>query len=457
MNARANMPIERPRNIDEVRALLARCGQEGRPITLRGTGCSYGDASIHPSAVCLDMTAMNHVLGFDEVTGVIDLEAGATIQDVWRYALPRGFWPSVVPGTMFPTLGGCAAMNIHGKNHFAAGAIGRYITELDLLTASGSLMQCSRDARPDVFHGAIGSLGLLGVITRLKFQLHRVHSGNVAVTAMGFPTLEATMERMEAESQTADYLVGWVDVLGGGRSLIHRARYLEEGEDPDPQSTLQIKHQELPSRFFLVIPKGWLWMPLWAFFHRPGMRLVNAIKYHMSTRHAASPEHLQSLVGFSFLLDYVPRWKFAYKPHGLIQFQSFVPKATALATFEALIRLSKKAGVEPFLGVLKRHQSEPHFPLGHAMDGFSLALDYPLGRRGLDGIRPLTDALAEAVIAGGGRFYMAKDSVITRSHYERSVPGDERSSFLALKESLDPQGLFRSALAERLLLPVVAS
>ena len=48
-------------------------------------------------------------------------------------------WPPVVPGTMLATLGGCVAMNVHGKNHARAGAIGRHVRSLTLLTGDGEV------------------------------------------------------------------------------------------------------------------------------------------------------------------------------------------------------------------------------------------------------------------------------------------------------------------------------
>ena len=50
---------------------------------------------------------------------MIEAEPGLTIEGLWRRTIQDGYWPAVVPGTMLPTLGGCLAMNIHGKNNFA--------------------------------------------------------------------------------------------------------------------------------------------------------------------------------------------------------------------------------------------------------------------------------------------------------------------------------------------------
>src|SRR5207249_1260771 len=94
---------------------LARKG--GHTIGLRGAGRSYGDASLNAEEISLDLSRMKRILEWDPESGLITVEPGVTIQELWEYAIEDGWWPSVAPGTMFPTIGGCAAMNIHGKNN----------------------------------------------------------------------------------------------------------------------------------------------------------------------------------------------------------------------------------------------------------------------------------------------------------------------------------------------------
>lgn len=450
MNARCSTRVLKPRSEWELAGALAEIRTKGVTAGLRGAGCSYGDAPLNSSGLAVDTSGMRAIHSFDPDTGVLDAEPGVTIEQVWRRALPRGYWPPVVPGTMFPTLGGCAAMNIHGKNHFKAGALGRYVRRFRLAAGTGEILDCSPSENPEIFRAAIGGFGLLGAISRIELDLRRVHSGDLWVKALCCPDLESMIATMEEERPHSDYMVGWVDVLGGGRGLIHRARYLEEGEDESPGDTLSATHQELPSRFFLVIPKGWLWMGLWCFFNKPGMRLVNHVKYASGCRAARGGEHRQSLVGFSFLLDYVPRWKYAYKPRGFIQYQAFVPKEHALAVFREQMALARRFGIAPFLGVLKRHRAEPDFLLSHAVDGYSLALDFPLPRRGIEGVLPMTRAMDEAVVAHGGRFYLAKDSTLGRDSYAASLPAAEIAEFRRLKRRLDPDGIFQSDLSRRL-------
>jgi FAD/FMN-containing dehydrogenase len=123
--------VLRPRSVEEVLACFDTARREGTTLGLRGTGCSYGDASVNAAGHALDFTAMNRVLSFDASTGVAVVEPGVTIEDLWQKTLPEGWWPAVVPGTAFPTVAGVAAMNIHGKNNFKVGTAGDWIDEFD--------------------------------------------------------------------------------------------------------------------------------------------------------------------------------------------------------------------------------------------------------------------------------------------------------------------------------------
>ena len=67
-------------------------------------GNSYGDASMGSGGHVLDISRMNRVLAFDPETGIADCESGVTVNQLWKQALPHGWWPRVVSGTSFPSL-----------------------------------------------------------------------------------------------------------------------------------------------------------------------------------------------------------------------------------------------------------------------------------------------------------------------------------------------------------------
>lgn len=453
--------VFRPSTVDGVRAALATARSQGVPVVLRGAGRSYGDAALRPESVVLDLTRMRRVLAFDPSTGVVDAEPGVTIRQLWRYALGDGWWPPVVTGTMEPTVGGALAMNVHGKNNWRRGPIGDHCLELDLLLPSGELRTLRPasepglfPAEPDLFGAVIGGFGQLGVITRARLQLKRVRSGLVEVLAVSAPDLETMLRLADEAKDTWEYVVGWVDAFARGRrlgrGLLHFARHLEAGEDPAPAQTLRVENQDLPPTIAGVVPKAVLWRFLKPFTNRPGMRLVNRVKYDLGRTLGEDARYHQSLAEFSYLLDYVPDWKQIYAPGGLIQHQSFVPAAAAERVFRRQLEVCLKRRLPPFLAVLKRHRPD-RFLMSHAVDGFSLALDLPVVPRRREKLWALVEELAEPVVEAGGRFYPAKDAALPGELYRATFRSGELDRFRALKREVDPEHLLRSALADRLL------
>lgn len=429
---------------------LAR--RTGRTVGFRGAGRSYGDASLNAEQILVDLSRMDRILEWDPARGVITVEPGVTIARLWRYVLGDGWWPPVVPGTMWPTLGGCLAMNVHGKNNWQAGPIGEHVLSFTALLPTGERVTCSPEENADLFYAMIGGLGLLGCFTRITLQMKRIYSGRLRVRALAAPDLATMLSQMEALKDDHDYLVGWVDAMASGAALgrgqIHVASYLPPGADPAPAQSLRLEAQDLPDTFFGLMPMNVLWRFMKPFLNDPGVRLVNLARYTLARRrHDHTFE--QSLAAFNFLLDYVPGWRRAYEPGGLIQYQAFVPAVAAAEVFRDLLERCQAEGLPPYLAVLKRHRPDA-FLLTHAVDGFSLALDFkvtPARRRRL---QRLTEALDERVVAAGGRFYFAKDSTL-RPEVVRAFLGEERlARFRELKARCDPEGLLQTNLARRL-------
>lgn len=440
-------------NIDDIKAVFALARRTGRRVCLRGGGNSYGDAAIIDDGIILDLTRMNSILAWDASTGIIDAEPGVTLQQLWRCIITDGWWPPVVSGTMFTTVGGCAAMNIHGKNNFSAGPFGDHILEFDFLSPSGEVLTVTRESDPALFHGAISGAGLLGVFTRIRMQMKQVSSGLLRVESFRTADLTAMAAEIEARTDTNDYLVGWVDCLARrshlGRGLVHAAKYLGPGQDLRPGDSLTIGAQELPDKIAGVFPKGLIHHFMPPFINNIGARVINAAKFYSSRLQPQSSVYFQSHGAFAFLLDYVPGWKLAYRPLGLIQYQPFVPREHAIAVFEEILQRSQQAGLPPYLGVFKKHRPDP-FLLSHAVDGYSLALDYRVTVESKARLWDLAHRLDEIVLAAGGRFYLAKDATLTAQSAARYLGEERLGQLRQLKQRLDPDGILSTNLSRRI-------
>mgnify|MGYP001954753508 CR=1 FL=1 len=92
--------VWRPSTLDQLRALILKAETNALPLTLRGSGRSYGDAATNAESMVVDLRRLNRVLAWDPDTGEISLEPGVTIEQLWRTTIEDGWWPPVVPGTM---------------------------------------------------------------------------------------------------------------------------------------------------------------------------------------------------------------------------------------------------------------------------------------------------------------------------------------------------------------------
>ena len=179
------------------------CGREGLPdliersptLIARGNGRSYGDAALNPD-LTLSMLAVDRIQAFDEKTGLLTCEAGVLFADILDMFVPRGWFPPVVPGTKFVTVGGMIAADVHGKNH-RDGSFGAHVESLLLVTADGETRTCSRAENADLFRTTLGGMGLTGVILSASFRLKPIETAFVMEETLATWDLDETMALFE--------------------------------------------------------------------------------------------------------------------------------------------------------------------------------------------------------------------------------------------------------------------
>jgi FAD/FMN-containing dehydrogenase len=433
-----------PKTSEEIYEAFQLAKKTGLTVTLRGAGRSYNDAALNGGGIVLDLSAMNRLVEWDPASGVVCCEAGVTLEQLWHQVLPDGWWPPVVSGTMTTTLGGCLGANIHGKNNFRMGTIGEHVTEFTAILPTGARVTCSPDRNADLFYSMISGLGMLGVITTVTLKMKKVESGLLEVHAWPTRTIEEQLHSLEDGAPNYDYIVGWLDTITVGHGQIHAANYVHD--DPDPAKTLQLSYQHLPSRLFGVMPKSLLHYFMTPFVNNLGWGAVNYAKYIASLRRHT---FRQSHAAFHFLLDYVPLWELSYGRGGLIQYQPFLSKENALPVWTEILAIAKKRGLPPYLGVTKRHRPDK-FLLTHAVDGFSLAMDFKVTDRNRARLSEMLQEFDRIVLQAGGRFYFAKNSETTSETTKAFLGEGTVAKFKKLKKRTDPDGLLESDLYRRI-------
>jgi FAD/FMN-containing dehydrogenase len=395
---------------------LMKSGQAGANMILPyGNGRSYGDSCQAQDGILADMRSLKRVIGFDTGSGLFTAEAGMLLSDIIAHAAPHGFFPPVVPGTQFVTLGGAIANDVHGKNHHRRGTFGCHIEQIELLKSDGKTYVCSPASNARLFQATIGGMGLTGIILSASLRLMRVPSLDVVETVTPFSGLAEYFERAEAADDANEYAVAWIDQLAGGkragRGLLLTGNHAENGSRQAGQGGGR-----------LSVP----FQPPINVLNRPFLMAFNAA-YRWKRGRDRGP-HTTGYQGFFFPLDGVADWNRLYGPKGLFQHQSVVPFEAARETVPVLLHAAREAGQGSFLTVLKRFGTlRSPAMLSFPRPGYTLTLDFPnRGARTLALLKEL-DAIT---VAAGGAVNPYKDARMSAATFGASFPDWQRLEFM---------------------------
>ncbi|HEX9031784.1 MAG TPA: FAD-dependent oxidoreductase, partial [Streptosporangiaceae bacterium] len=154
----------------DVSACLAFVRRFGIPVAARSGGHSYGGWSTSPGLV-IDVSQLNSV-SVDPVGRTARVGAGTLLIDFYRALAAQG---QAVPGGSCPTVG-IAGLALGG----GVGVVGRLlgltcdsILAVQIVTADGTIRECSQTSEPDLFWACRGGGGgNFGVVTSFTFRTH---------------------------------------------------------------------------------------------------------------------------------------------------------------------------------------------------------------------------------------------------------------------------------------------
>jgi decaprenylphospho-beta-D-ribofuranose 2-oxidase len=133
-----------------------------------------------------------------------------------------------------------------------------------------------------------------------------------------------------------------------------------------------------------------------------------------------------------------------YGPNGFVQYQLALPSDQTEMVRRIVERLATSK-VPNFVGVLKRFGPANPGLLSFPIEGWTLAVDLPVGPEQLPA---LLNELDQLVLEGRGRVYLAKDSRLARESVPLMYPKVEE--FRRIARDVDPGGVMQSDLARRL-------
>ncbi|NRA45730.1 MAG: FAD-binding oxidoreductase [Oligoflexales bacterium] len=377
-------------------------------MLVQGLGRSYGDCCLNGSGTLLLSKELDHMIAFNPDTGILDCEAGVSLDSVLKLIVPHAYFLPVSPGTKYVSVGGAIANDVHGKNHHVAGTFGKHVLGLKLLRSNGELLTCSADENQDLFAASIGGMGLTGLIVSAKIKLKKALPV-IDQEIIKFNSLSELQEIENASQSRYEYTVSWIDTLASGkqfgRGLYFRGNHCEHIKK-SPQDYL---HSNPKLQVFFDAPSFVL--------SEFSIKLFNSVLFHKQRQE----KKLETVPydPFFYPLDAVKSWNRLYGKQGLYQYQFVVP-CDSLDFMGDILKFLQKSHQASFLTVLKKFGSitSPGL-MSFPKEGWTLALDFP--NRGTATLKVLSD-LDRMVSDLKGRLYSAKDGHMPASMYQSSYP-----------------------------------
>ncbi len=439
-----HIPVERvvhPTDTAQIQALMAR--HDG-PISIGGGRFSMGGQIGTDGTLFLDLRTHDDVLELDAPGRRVRVEAGITWRKLIEALDPHDLSVKIMQSYANFTVGGTLSVNAHGR-YVNLGPVVHSVRSLELVLADGSRVHCSRQEHPELFFGAIGGYGGLGVIAEVELDV-----------AENVP-LERTVVRMPVED-----FQGWF------------AENVEARAD-DP----------LPPVYFN------------ADLYPPNYDDMVAIMFSETDRPVTVAERLQA-GGESSAIDKLTYWWVSEAPLGkearseiidrmrlakrpvvwrnheasydvaglspgnrerntyvlqeyfipVEQFDAFVPKMRAVF----------QAHDVNVVNVSIRHAiADPDTLLSWApVESYAFVIYHKMGtsRDAWDHAGEWSREMADAILSVGGKWYLPYQIHMTNPQFHEAYPGAQE--FFALKASVDPEYKLRNRLWDRYLPPTRA-
>jgi FAD/FMN-containing dehydrogenase len=173
--------IVRPGTIDVLQAAVSSTAAKSEALAICGARHAMGSQQFLAGSTLIDMTGLDRVVSMDHERGLVTVEAGICWPALIRTYLqmqrdahpersPRWGIAQKQTGADELTIGGALAANAHGRGLTMPPIVGD-VEAFTIVAPDGTLLDCSRQIRPELFRLAIGGYGMFGPMATVTLRL----------------------------------------------------------------------------------------------------------------------------------------------------------------------------------------------------------------------------------------------------------------------------------------------
>lgn len=192
-----------PASAEEVADAVRRAAEDGLSVKTVGTGHSFTSIAA-TDGVLIRPGLLTGIRRIDREAMTVTVESGTPLKRL-NVALAReGLSLTNMGDIMEQTVAGATSTGTHGTGRDSA-SIAAQIRALELVTADGRLMTCSKTENPEVYAAARIGLGALGVVTAITFAVEPVFLLTAREEPMSFDRVTSEFDALHAENEHFEF------------------------------------------------------------------------------------------------------------------------------------------------------------------------------------------------------------------------------------------------------------
>ena len=420
-----------PATIEEIRQAVI---QSQGPVSVAGGHFSMGGQIGTENSLHIDMRQFNQIISFHPETRTIRVQAGIRWREIQHFIDQHQLAVMIMQTYSNFTVGGSLSVNVHGR-YIGHGPLILSVREIKLVLANGEVIDASPTQNQEIFYGAIGGYGGLGVIVEAVLEL----------------APNTKIEQQQIKLDVSEYRKYFFDhVRANPKAIFHNADLYPSHYTKARAITWLETDKELTIQYRLIQPKTSYAIEryfVWAITSTPLGKwrreyiidpLLYMVKRITWRNYEASSYDVKELEPWSRKRNtYVLQEYFI----PVMRFDEYLAKMR-----EILQRYNVNA-----LNISVRHaHQDPGSLLAWAREEvFAFVLYYKQATSRLEKnkIAVWTRELIDAAIAVGGSYYLPYQLHATRDQFHKAYP--RAKELFALKKKLDPDYKFRNKLWDK--------
>ena len=160
--------VARPSSVSHIQQLVGDAASRWGRVKVIGAGHSFTDIAC-TDGVQVSLDDYGEVLEVNGANNRVKVQAGIRLRDLNEALAREGLAMSNLGDIAYQSIAGAISTGTHGTGR-AFGNLATFVTELELVLADGSVLRCAPDVDERTFKAAQVGLGALGILSTVTLQ-----------------------------------------------------------------------------------------------------------------------------------------------------------------------------------------------------------------------------------------------------------------------------------------------